>query len=434
MPRFVEGVAAMLPGQKVLKVLVVGDSEELGTWLSQLVKQGQLMWRLRFSCNLRITAPETQASQQDVIIVLWDRQPRVTFHEVLNRKSIEYRSVEGVIRELAGEGAGSQGSASLLRRTVVVGRGLTREDTIFLAEHQMGALFSLPDAKVAWARHGTHIVRRVEAQHLMEVARKHSAEERIVGRFLEMLGVWDRVSDELQMKATDQLLRVLGDSSRYAELLARKCIAERNFKGAEQWLRKAIGKNPNYLSAMQLLADVYFELGKLEKCLELLEKLRDNNPRNVQRLVKMARCYVRMGEYDKADKVLSDALCIDEFYEEARDELGRVKVVLGDYEAARVLLRLTRSNSDLAHFLNKMGIDLVAKARFSESIAHYKKAQFVLPGNEQSHLLFFNLGLAYAKWGRFAEAKRYVDLALIRQPGYAKAIDLLAKIDERLSA
>jgi tetratricopeptide (TPR) repeat protein len=424
----------MLPGQNVLKVLVVGDSDDVKGWLNQFVARDKLLWRVRYTCNLRVNSPDNQLGLQDVIIVLWDRQPLVTFQDVLSRKSIDYRSVEGVIRELASEDPEGPGAAALLRRTVVIGRGLTREDAIFLAEHQVGSVFSLPEKRIAWDRQVANVVRRIEALHLTELARRDSAEERIVSRFLEMLSVWERVSDELQMKATDQLLRVLGDSSRYAELLARKCIVERNFRGAEQWLGKAISKNPNYFSAMQLLADVFFEMGKPEKSLALLEKLRDNNPRNVQRLVKIAKCYVKMGEHAKADKVLCDALCIDEFYPEAREELGRVRVVLGDYPAARILLQHTSKSRDLANFLNKLGIDLVAKSKFQDSIEHYKNAQFVLPGNEQSHLLFFNIGLAYAKWGKLAEARNYVKLALIRQPGYAKASELLDKIEGRQSA
>lgn len=415
--------------QSVLKILVVGESEELRSWLKKMVSQERLAWRLRFSCNLRVGAPENQIDSQDMILVLWEKQPLTQHSDVINRLAIERRSFESVIRELGSEVTGAR-----LRRTLVIGHGMTREDTIFLAESQVGGIFSLPPKLAAWERQISAFIRRVEGHHANEVSRANSAEERVVGRFLEMLSVWDRVSDEMKMKSTEQLLRVLGDSSRYAELLAKKCIAEKNFRSAEQWLQKSISKNPNYFSAMQLLSDVYFEMGKGDKSLELLEKLRESNPRSVQRLVKIAKCHIQRNEYDKADKVLSDALCIDEFYAEAREQLGRVKIVLGDYESARSLLRHTSKNRDLAHFLNKMGIDLVARAKFKQSIEHYKKAQFVLPGNEQSHLLFFNIGLAYAKWGKLSEARKYVNLALIRQPNYEKAINLLQKIEERLSA
>lgn len=419
----------MAAGRSLLKVLVIGENEEIKGWLKQLVAERGLKWRLRFTCNLRISCPENQIQNQDLVIVIWRKPTPVHIEDVMNRETISTRGVEGVIRELEQIDGGDR-----LRETVIIGRGMTREDTIYLAEYQVGAVVSLSEKRIAWDRQGDSVVKRLESLHVHEIARKNSAAERIVSKFIDMLGVWDRVSDELKMRATDQLLRVLGDSSRYAELLARKCIAERNFRGAEQWLHKAISKNPNYFRAMQLLADVYFELKQSDKCLELLEKLKESNPRNVQRMCKIARCYVQKGDFQKADKTLSDALCIDEFYEEAREDLGRIKVILGDYEAARALLKHTMKSKDLAHFLNRVGIDLVSKSQFHESIRHYKKAQLVLPGNEQGHLLFFNIGLAYAKWGKYKQARQYVNLALVRDPDYTKATQLLKRIDERLSA
>lgn len=412
-----------------MRVLIIGENEDLKTWLRQLVAKHQLPWRMRYSCNLRVVSPENQLGSQELIIVLWEPSPLVTIDDVIRRESIESRGAEGVMRDLS-----EVGSGELPRRVVILGRGMTREDTIYLAEYNVGAVFSLPDQKLAWDRQAPNMLRRIERLHVNELARRNSSEERLVNRFLQMLSAWDRVSDQMKMRATDQLLRVLGDSSRYAELLAQKCLAERNFRGAEQWLTKAITKNPNYFSAMQTLAEVYFDLGKVDNCLELLEKMKSSNPRNVSRLVKMGRCYVAKGDYQKAEKVLSDALCIDEFYEDAREELGRVKVILGDYESARSLLKHTSRSKELANFLNKVGIELVSRARFVESIEHYKKAQMVIPGNEQSHLLFFNIGLAYAKWGRFTEARKYVNLALVRQPHYDKAAQLLRRIDDRASA
>lgn len=415
--------------QSLMRVLIIGENDDLKTWLRQLVTKHQLPWRLRFSCNLRVVSPENQLGSQELIIVLWRPSSLVTIDDVVHRESIESRGSEGVMRDLSDFGTGD-----LMRRVVILGRGMTREDAIYLADYNVGGVFSLSDRRLVWDRQAPNILRRIDGLRVSELARRNSAEERLVNRFQQMLSAWDRISDQMKMRATDQLLRVLGDSSRYAELLAQKCLVERNFKGAEQWLTKAITKNPNYFSAMQSLAEVYFELGKVDKSLELLEKMKSSNPRNVRRLVKMGRCYVAKGEYQKAEKVLSDALCIDEFYENAREELGRVKVVQGDYEAARAILKHSKRSKELANFLNKLGIELVSRARFVESIEHYKKAQMVIPGNEQSHLLFFNIGLAYARWGRFAEARKYANLALVRQPHYEKAAQLLRRIDDRASA
>ena len=86
--------------QSLLRVLVVGESDDTKTWLKQVVARENLSWRMRFTCNLRLTSPESQLDNQDLIIVLWERQPQVMFSDVLAREAIEHRSVEGLIREL----------------------------------------------------------------------------------------------------------------------------------------------------------------------------------------------------------------------------------------------------------------------------------------------------------------------------------------------
>jgi tetratricopeptide (TPR) repeat protein len=140
------------------------------------------------------------------------------------------------------------------------------------------------------------------------------------------------------------------------------------------------------------------------------------------------------GEYQKAEQIFTNALQIDEHYSPVREALGKVKCVLGDYDAAKRLLANTRNQRDLAVFLNLLGVQYVDSQQFAKAIHHYKRAQFVLPGNEQSHLVFFNIALAYLKWGRLGEALSYARLAVTREPFYEKATKLLDLIEKRLSA
>ena len=82
-----------------------------------------------------------------------------------------------------------------------------------------------------------------------------------------------------------------------------------------------------------------------------------------------------------------------------------------------------------------MGVKLVENKKFKEAISHYTNAQYVLPGNEQSHFLLFNIALAFAKWGHLAAARHFARLALVKEPDYQKAQLLLGKVgDGPLSA
>jgi tetratricopeptide (TPR) repeat protein len=409
-----------------LRVLVVGEDESIREWVRAAFKKAGVPARLRLCCPLRVCAPENNLAEQDVIVVLWEHSSPVTMDEILARTSITERSSESVLCDIE-----TNVGESKLRRTVAVGRHITREDAVFLAEYHCKLVFPLPEKASQWEAEGIEFVKRLLKVHDSESDRARTPEELAIQRFRQLLSCWERISDEAKMEATEGLLRALGDSSRYAELVAQKCLKEHDTLGAEQWLRRSISKNPNYLHALQMLADLHMQTGHHADALPLLEKLKANNQRNFHRLTKIGKCHFALGEYAKAEKAFSDALAIDEFYPEAREELGKVKCVLGDYTSAKTLLSRSNNGRKLATFLNAVGIRLVEQRRFPESIEHYKKAQYVLPGNDSSHLLFFNIGLAYAKWGKITEAVKYIRLALIREPCYDRAATLLKSLQER---
>lgn len=411
----------------LLKVLVVGENEEVREWLREMVFKSKLPWRLRFTCPLRVSSPENQMSEQDIIVLIWEKTQPTPLEEVIKRKNISSRSSESVVCEIE-----SVGGEHKLRRTVILAPSINRDDAVFLSEYEIKMIHALPEKQNAWDTDGPKFVQKVNKLHFDESNNIKTPEETAVRKFSEYLSVWERLSDEKRMECTDSLLRLLGDSSRYYEMVARKCIKEEDFSGAELWLKKAISKNPSYLRAVRLLADLYMKQKQFDSALHLFERLKANNPRNFHRLTKIGQCYLSLGEVLKAEKALGDAMSIDEFNPAAREELGKVKCVLGDFETAKILLSNSRNSRQLAAFLNTLGIKLVEQKKFEESIDHYKKAQYVLPGNDQGHLLFFNIGLAYAKWGKFTEASRYLKLALVRDPCYTKAVTLLKTLGSRV--
>ncbi len=415
-----------------LRILLVGADEEVQVWFQKGVKSLKLPCRLRMTNPLRICAPENQLEENDLIILVWEQtEPsQGSILDVMKKANPpRTRSMEGALHDLE-----RSGGEMILRRTVALGRFITREDTVMLAESGIRHVFPLPQKRSHWDIELPEILEKMERHVRDERETRQSAEETAVRHFLGLLHGWDKVSDEMKMTASENILKALGDSSRYAELVARKCLAEKNFKGAERWLQRAISKNPNYLKALQLLSDVYMYTGRFDDALAVMERLRANNPKNIARFVKIGRCYLLKGEFEKADKAFEDALKIDCYSQDAREELGKVRCLLGDFESAKLLFIDSRNERQLAIFLNRLGIKMVEDGKFEESINHYTRAQYVLPGNTESHCLFLNIGLAYAKWGRFREALRYARLALAREPGYDKAVQLVSWIEQRKSA
>lgn len=415
--------------RRPIKVLVTSLDSDITNWVVSFAKTRKLPWRIQCCEPLRIGVPDIQVAQQDVVIVAWDRPNQIEVSSVFEKKEPTHRSLEGMLYELD-----KLGGENLCKRVIVMGKNLTREDTMFLAEYGVKHIVPLNSKRSRWMESEEELEKRVVKVMDDALSAKHSPEEKVTARFLEMLPFWTKLSDENKMENTELLLRCLGDSPRYFELMARKCMVEGELQGAEKWLERAVTRNPNFLRALHLLADIYIMTNRFNDALVILEKLKASNPRSLKTLTKMGRCYAARNEPMRAEKYLSDAIIIDEFCKEAREELGKVKFCLKEFELARELFSQSSSPRPLAAYFNKIGIDLVQEGKYGASIEHYRWAQFVLPGNEQSHLLFFNIALAYAKWGRLKEAVSYARLAKVRAPEYDKAVALLKKLEERSAA
>jgi tetratricopeptide (TPR) repeat protein len=414
----------MVVQARVKRILVVGSDARLTQWLRDAIKAAALPWRVRVTDPLRIGTPDCDLLSHDLVIMQWIPTEAVSLDDLLHRTVPVTRSPEGVMLDLD-----SFGGEEFRQKTVVMSFALRREDTVLLAEQGISHVISLPARQALWEALSQSAVRRLQKiMHEVDLSLENET-EREINRFLVLLKAWGQLSDEARMDATDKLLSVLGDSARYAEMMARKSFRENDVAASERWLLRAIGKNPNYLQAMSLLAQVYLHAKRYSDAFAIMQKLHMNSPRNLERITAMGECLVAMNEFDKAEKYFQEALKIDEFHPAAREGLGKVKCVLGDYNSARTLLAHARNHRDLAVFLNLLGVQYVDKRQFEKAVHHYKRAQYVLPSNDQGHQVFFNIALAYLKWGKIAQALSYARLAVTRDPRYEKAVKLVEHIE-----
>jgi tetratricopeptide (TPR) repeat protein len=377
--------------------------------------------------TLRLGSPDASLNGVSAVILVWENNPLQDWKTLLDQTAPSHRSSEGIICDIA-----TQHGDQLLRRTAILAKSLSREEVTFLGEFGVGCVQPLTSRKADWDQDCSKFTQRLGKLIALENDDGGNPSERSARRFERALQNWSTSGDQQKMEVSDDLLKNLGDTARYCELMARRAQRDNDLNAAEQWLRRAIDKNPNYLRALQGLADLHMERGQLREALALYEKLRLNNPRNPMRLAKIAECHLALGELEHADKAFSRALSLDEHSMQAREDLARIKLALGDYEAAKLLLEHCGDITRVASYLNAYGIQLVRAGKYAESIEHYKKAQMVLPSNTSRHQILFNIGLAYAKWGKFGEARQYAQLALAREPNYAKAAQLLRTMEDRL--
>jgi tetratricopeptide (TPR) repeat protein len=418
----------MKPFKSRTNLLLVGDDEERMPLMAAALEQVFPGTPLIRCGTLRMGAPEASLADAAAVVVLWESNPQQDWRTLLEKKTATHRSSEGLVCDIA-----SQGGDPSLRRTAILAKALSREEVTFLGEFGVGCVQPLNLLKSEWAQDCLKFARKIEKMIAVENDNGGNPVERSVRQFEKALKNWATVGDDEKIIASDELLRQLGDTARYCELMSRRALLENDHKTAEHWLRRSIDKNPNYLRALQGLADLFIERGQLQEALPILEKLRLNNPRHPGRLAKIAECHLALGNLEKADTAFSKSLSLDEHSMEAREDLARVKLAMGDFDSAKVLLEHCGDVTKVASYLNAYGIQLVRAGRYEESIEHYKKAQLVLPTNTNRHQILFNIGLAYAKWGRFLEARQYAQLALAREPNYAKAAQLLKTMEDRLT-
>jgi tetratricopeptide (TPR) repeat protein len=418
----------MKPSKSHCNLLLVGDDQERVELVSAVLRRVMPGIALRSCTTLRLGAPEATLENRSAIVFLWESNTQQDWRGLLLQETPTHRSFEGIICDIS-----SHYGAPILRRSAVLAQSLSREEVTFLGEYELGCVQALSTHKSEWPTDCAKFAARLEKLIATEDDNGSTPAERSVRHFEIVLKNWKTTPDDVKVAASDQLLRQLGDTARYCELMSRKSYLECDLITAEHWLRRAIDKNPNYLRALQGLADIYIERGHFKDGLAILEKLRLNSPRNPARLAKIAACHLALGDLDRADAAYSKSLCLDDQSMQTRENLAKVRLALGDYESAKLLVAHCGQVSQIASYLNSCGIKLVKEGRYQESIDHYKKAQLVLPSNTNRHQILFNIGLAYAKWGKFVEAKQYAQLALAREPEYEKAVQLLKSVEARLT-
>jgi|GEM_PF-1159332 len=205
-------------------------------------------------------------------------------------------------------------------------------------------------------------------------------------------------------------------------------LLDRPAEALQRWLR-ACELNPNFHRAHVNLSRCLRHLGRHEEALAIVRLRHDQNRKSIGLLVEMGDIHLSANEIDKASHHYQMALDRDAASEAALNGMAQVQFARGEFHECRQLLARSGSSSRAAARFNAMGIELVRAGKFSEALELYVRAQFVLPQQEKGPMLFYNMGLCYLRWGRGDVARDFIKLALIKDPAYAKAKSLLARME-----
>ena len=314
-------------------------------------------------------------------------------------------------------------------RVIVLTTHPTHEDVVQFAELGVTRIVRLRQREQELAAAGREL-----DMHLTASAAPNPTEE--LWRKLQ------RICDSLSPEAPKETLQYIeqhlaklaagGLTARYHDIEAKLHAAKGNEQAAVASWHESLDKNPKFYRAYDGLIALYKTNGKLAEALALLQKLQTLCRQSTSRLVSMAEIHTKRQDFDHAEFCFRSALERDAYCSGALSGLAELRFHAGDLEQARSLLSRSQLVHRTASNLNQHGVELVNQRKYKEALEHYTKAQYVLPQQDKSALLFYNIGLCYARWGQALMACEFLRIALIKDPMYKKAQRLLARLQSAL--
>ncbi len=310
---------------------------------------------------------------------------------------------------------------------IVLTSNPTHEDVVYFSELGIRRIIRLRNRDKELVQSATELV-----QHI----RNTNPEERAEIAWRRILRTLDHLQADVSQEKLDkledsieQLSRDHAGTARYLDAKATVAAYRGSHQDALRMWQNALDKNPNYYRTFNNLIRFFMSIGQLKESFSLMQKMQSMNRSSISRLVNMGEIHVKMGDDERAEHFFKSALDRDNYCSGALNGLAEIRFRQGDLDESRKLLSRSSLAYKVAQELNSRGIVMVKLGKYQEAMEHYTKAQYVIPHQEKSPLLFYNIGLCYHKWDKNDLAKEFLKIALIKEPNYKKAEKLLERIN-----
>jgi two-component system chemotaxis response regulator CheY len=186
---------------------------------------------------------------------------------------------------------------------------------------------------------------------------------------------------------------------------------------AQEFYEDAVSLNPRFLKAINNLASFHIQSENHEEALKALRRADEISPDMPDRKITIGKINLKQGNVDEAKAAFKKAVEIDP---DRCEEIASIYMKKGDTRAATEFLNKSvaarkrygeLSKDEIADYIvqyNKVGIQFRKDNKWEEAIESYKSA---LEVDHSNVILHYNLGKAYMKGRRIAEAKKYISLA-----------------------
>ncbi|MEE2788689.1 MAG: tetratricopeptide repeat protein [Myxococcota bacterium] len=209
------------------------------------------------------------------------------------------------------------------------------------------------------------------------------------------------------------------DRSAAFVLRARISMKAGDLKGAVSDLRSAVRVWSANLEALNLLSERQFADGKYDEALAVFKELEQAGAKSPQTAIKIAECYLQMGQPERSLEQLEDALKRYNTSPDIHNAIGDIHAKAKDFTLARAAydeaLKIDKTFEAAQLSIAEL---LVKEAKVLPAIDYLKDA---LKANPNSALM--TLGLANLRW-QMAETSRVGDLLDQAEAGYRRALSL----------
>jgi tetratricopeptide (TPR) repeat protein len=210
------------------------------------------------------------------------------------------------------------------------------------------------------------------------------------------------------------------------------CLRREKTSQAMDIAKNLLASDPLNVRAMHLLARCLMETDK-PAATAVLEKANVLSPLNTERLVLLADLFFEGGKLEKARELYKKAVTVDPKNLEAIKRLGQISLESGDVNAALDLLRSSVSEEEATSFFNNAAVHASKAGKVEFALRLYLAALSVARSDELKAVVNFNLALTHDRLGRYPEALENLNAVLALSPGHERALRQKARIEKLLA-
>ena len=221
----------------------------------------------------------------------------------------------------------------------------------------------------------------------------------------------------------DQLNDSINNFPENKDLLLRRALMYLvEYKDVDRSLRdvnKLLEVDPNFAPAYYALSDIYFDMGKMEKCKNALKKGKNLDPEDILIRLRLSEVFMLMGNFNAALVELKDCYNIDSDNPRIYYLMGYTCKLAGDTNSAMKAFKdaVYRQN-DYAEAKLQIGI-LMLEKNDPAGMDFLNEAVRLLPNSPE---VYFTRGLYHQKNKKFEEALLDYNLALEKDAGFVEAL------------